>query len=887
MEDTDNKTKQLYKELKIAQKRISELEAELTNRQPENSLSETEERYRRLVEYNPAAIAIHTDGIIKYVNAAGVKLIGAQHKEQILGRSVFDFIVPQRKDILTERLKNAQLDTEYHSSYNENLIRLDGEIITVDITGIGTTFEGKPAIQAVLWDVTRYKQNEESLRQAKEYSENIINSSLDMIISVDADRKITEFNHAAEKVFGYSKSEVLGKHVNILYADPNQSVLIHETTAKKLGFEGEILNRRKNGETFITYLSSSELRDNTGAVIGYMGISRDITERKKVQDELNRAHSVTKTILQKLPFGIIIVDKKRNIKEINQAALQMMGVDSSDKITGRICHNVICPAERDKCPIYDLHETVNKSERILIGKNGKRIPVLKAVIPINLDGEDVLLETFIDISDLKRTEEALRESEKRFRDMTDLLPQTIFELDMNGIFTFINRYGIETMGFTDEELKKGANGLSIFSPIERQRIEENIRKRLRGEDFDDHEYTITRKDGTTYPALIYSNVITHDNKPAGVRGIVLDVSDIKKAEEELKLLSTGIDQAYDSVVITDREGTIQYVNPVFEKITGYSREEAIGQNPRILKSSKQTKDFYNKLWKTILSGKVWQGEFINRRKNGKLFYEEASIAPIKNNEEITHFVAIKRDITEKKNLEKNISRLRREHEAFMRHEMKNILSPIRGYSDLLLLTSEEKLDEEEKMYLSEISKATTLAVNLIDNLKKLQDIEAGKFILTKCKSSLQIFIEQGLKNTQVLADELGVNVEFDNKLSDSDIIMDVNLMPGVFTNLIKNAVEHVGKLRDKSEKIVKIAMYGENNKIIITINNKGKPIPPEKLELFFDKFNTDRFDKKEGTGLGTTYAYLVVKAHGGDILVESNEKDGTTITIQFLIENVK
>lgn len=198
-----------------------------------------------------------------------------------------------------------------------------------------------------------------------------------------------------------------------------------------------------------------------------------------------------------------------------------------------------------------------------------------------------------------------------------------------------------------------------------------------------------------------------------------------------------------------------------------------------------------------------------------------------------------------------------------------------------MLSSYKVLDEKQKGFLTKISESTNATVNLIDKMKKLQDIEAGKFELEKTDLPLKNLIEQMLFNLKAMADKHNVKIEFDSRVPQSNIRMDVNLLSGVFRKLINNAIEHVSDLEVDKEKVVKIDMYNENENVVVKINNKGEPIPQEKLELFFEKFNTDRTKKKEGTGLGTTYAHLVTKTHGGEIEVDSNEKDGTTVTVKF------
>lgn len=250
------------------------------------------------------------------------------------------------------------------------------------------------------------------------------------------------------------------------------------------------------------------------------------------------------------------------------------------------------------------------------------------------------------------------------------------------------------------------------------------------------------------------------------------------------------------------------------------------------------------------------------------------------NGKAVRMLGIVQEITLRKELEQNIERLRKEYEAFMRHEIKNILVPLKGFSELLLMDG-EYFKDKHKRFIENINKNTVVAVNLIDNLKKLQDIEQGIYELETIEFPLGDIIEQTLFNMRIKAAENKVKIDFIDRTSRSNILMDMSLMNGVFINLIKNAIEHVSELDDETQKTVRIVIKEEDENIVVTINNKGKPIPQDKRALFFEKFNSDRTRKQDGTGLGTTYAYLVTKAHGGDITVESNKEDGTTVTVLF------
>ncbi len=270
-------------------------------------------------------------------------------------------------------------------------------------------------------------------------------------------------------------------------------------------------------------------------------------DRQQARDERLKgrlAEESLHTILNSLPFPFMIVTKDKHIRHVNAAAVELMGYQSPDELLGRVCHGVVCPAERNACPILDLSQQVDKSERTLLAKGGKRIPILKSVVPVRLDDEDVLLELFLDISEQKRYEGELRRAK------------------------------------------------------------------------DAAEAAVTR----------------------------------------LRTLSRAVEQNPASVAITDTAGTIAYVNPGFVATTGYSLQEATGKNPRVLKSGVHPPEFYTQMWQTLARGEVWRGKICNRNRSGELYWEDATIAPVLDTDgRTTHFVAVKIDITARKQAETKVA----------------------------------------------------------------------------------------------------------------------------------------------------------------------------------------------------------------------------------------
>ncbi|MBT3601897.1 MAG: hybrid sensor histidine kinase/response regulator [Candidatus Latescibacteria bacterium] len=225
----------------------------------------------------------------------------------------------------------------------------------------------------------------------------------------------------------------------------------------------------------------------------------------------------------------------------------------------------------------------------------------------------------------------------------------------------------------------------------------------------------------------------------------------------------------------------------------------------------------------------------------------------------------------RKSLDDN-ARMQREHEAFLRHELKNRITPIMGYSDALQHT---ELDEMQTRWVTTICNSTQDMSELIDILKDLQDIEAGTMVLSKNALPLNDLLENVVVDVQTSFEHstIQLNLPTDTLSIDAD----GNLLRGGFHNLIKNAVEHVAGLEDVGDRLVQVTLTDTPVGATITIHNHGVPIPEDLLDVFFEKFNTH--EKQGGTGLGTTYAFLVTQAHGGEIGVVSTETDGTMITV--------
>ena len=327
------------------------------------------------------------------------------------------------------------------------------------------------------------------------------------------------------------------------------------------------------------------------------------------------------------------------------------------------------------------------------------------------------VKTHLELRDSKLK---LERTQKKNKAILDNVADAIFIHDANGSLLEINKITETRLGYSRQEIllmnlkdiSNSENFTSFTSDIELVKKKGSIT-------FESLQKT---KNGKLIPSEISVTLINFDGEEAFL-SVARDITERKKNEDKIKKLSIAVEQSPASIVITDLNGNIEYVNPIFEKLTGYNSDEVIGQNPRILKSQNANPIIFDELWKTISSGKTWEGEFTNKRKNGDEFIESALIAPIKNDEGIiTSYIAIKEEITERKKAESKLIDAKRELEK----KNKNIISSIE-YAEVI-----QKAALPTEAYLTQF-----LPSNFVLNIPK--DIVSGDFYWIK-QIQNQIFI---------------------------------------------------------------------------------------------------------------------------------------------------
>jgi PAS domain S-box-containing protein len=414
-----------------------------------------------------------------------------------------------------------------------------------------------------------------------------------------------------------------------------------------------------------------------------------------------------------------------------------------------------------------------------------------------------------------------------------------------------------------------------------------LQKIRRGERIDHYETVRRRKDGRLiHVSLTISPLKERDDRISGAASIARDISERKRGEAENLKLATAVEQAAEGIVITDLRGCIEYVNPGFSRMTGYNREEAVGQNLRVLKSGQQDPKFYQQLWDTILAGRIWHGELVNRRKDGTCYTEEMTITPVRDSSGATvSFIAFKQDCTERKRAEQEMRKAKEAAEtataaksnflANMSHEIRTPLNGILGMTELLLDTP---LSAEQAEFLTMLKSAGESLLALVNEILDFSRVEAGKVVLDAIEFKLSECLGDTLKSLAIRAHEKGLELACHLSPEVPEyLIGDPGRLRQIITNLVGNAI----KFTEQGEVVVRVSVDSRHDDRVtlhFTVRDTGIGIPPEKQQAIFEAFeqaDASTTRRYGGTGLGLAITSHLVSLMGGKIWVESACGEGS------------
>ncbi len=734
---------------------------------------------------------------------------------------------------------------------------------------------------------------------------------------------------SCKRVTGYSAEELINDQIilqKLIHPDDydkyvqHRSQVVEQKHSEKLLFK--IINKR--GEVRIIEHVCQPVFSEKGKYLGTRGTNLDITENKKAEAALLESKEIYRSLVESSDASIIMLDVNGKFLYVNEIAAKTFKKKPSEFLEEDFTIHDLASPEIASQNMADIEQVffsrkgmIKESTRLI---NGESFWFRSSIQPVRDSNGNVyaVLVNASNITDQKLAEERVKLSELKYRTLFAESPDG-FLLVKEGVFIDCNKASEFILGATrDYIIGKTPSAISpLYQPngkLSTEYVNEVIEDAI-SKGSTQFEFTHLKADGT--PVLVDIKVsVIEANGENLLFTTWRDITAQREAEVLIKKLTSAVEQSPISIFITDIDGNIEYVNPFTLSVTGYSYEELIGQNPRMLKSGFTNPKVYDELWKTITGGLVWRGVLNNRRKNGSLYWESTTITPIINETgRITSFIAIKEDITERIKIEHEIKQLninlekkiaertlelqnsneeltkakieaesanhaKSEFLSRMSHELRTPMNAILGFAQLLELGS---LDTKQEKSVHHILNSGKHLLDLINEVLEISRIEAGKISISVESVKLNNVFRDVIETLSPTATAYGVVLmnELENK-EDIFIKADKQRIKQVLLNLVNNGIKYNGK---KGWVKLSATDFYEGDKafIRVCIADNGPGIDPAKISKLFTPFERLGAENSavEGTGLGLSVVKQYTTLMGGVSGVESKLNEGSVFWIEL------
>jgi len=887
----------------------------------------------RALEQSPVSIVItNLDGAIEYANPMTFTTTGYT-PEELLGKNPRVLKSGETsKDEYETLWTSISTGGEWRGIFHNR--KKSGELYW-ESSRISPVFGKNGQIthyMAIKEDITERKRVEDALVTSEDRYRELAEFSRTVIWEVDNDGKYTYVNNAASNVLGYEPNELVGK---MYFYDLHPGSMRDEYREKGMQLikTGKVLVdfinpiQKKDGSIIWVSSNAKPLFDSNGSLIGYRGADNDITERKLAEDE---AHKF-KIISDQANFGSAITTTDGYLIYVNDAFADMHGWNKEDLIGQQI---QVLHSEAQIPQLSYLVELIHSEGGFAaeeIGhcrKDGSEFPTLMSAVLIKDEyGNPAFMSaTAIDITEIKEAEEKIKQQNARLSAFMDAMPDIIFLSNRQGDYLEYF-HSIVNKGTHDYSYLVGKNIRDAFDPDVAELHLENIATSLDTGQIITYEYP-RLEDGIWkhYEARI----VALDGER--VLRFVRDITTHKAYENEIKKLTMAIEQSPVAIVITDLKANIQYASPAFFDFTGYTPEEVIGQNTKILKSGKTPNEVYADMWTTITKGDSWRGEWVNKKKNGELYWESISITPIVNGSgQISEYLAIKEEITERKLSEEKIKDLnatlehrieertkqlaksnadlleeiavRRKMEtelllarneaemanqakseflSRMSHELRTPMNSILGFAQLLGMST---LTESQLKSVKHILRGGEHLLSLINEVLDISRIESGTVSLSIEPVEINGLVNELIDTVSSYAHTKNISVTYDNSgLDNLHVSADRQRLKQILLNLIDNAIKY--NKENGSVSVCAHFQQGTQSKksiVRISVSDTGIGISEDNLGKVFNPFERIGADNSqiEGTGLGLAVVKKLTELMYGKLGVTSEVNLGSTFWVEF------
>jgi len=816
-------------------------------KQVEESLRESEGKLNAMLQSISDHISMMDKDLnILWANETAKKIFG----KDIIGKKCYEVYHGRRKPCEPYPCITLEVfqDRKVHE-HDTQVIGKDGRIICFHCTASVALRdkEGKPtAVIEISRDITEHKQMEEALRESEEKYKGIFELAPDNILTLDLKGKITSCNTTAARLSGYSKDEIVGKHfakLGFFKAKdlPKHLKMLSSIIRGKVAEPFEVKCYRRDGtprwvETHIS------LMEKNGKTTGFQAIARDVTERKKAEEELRDATGKWGSLTKNTNDIIMIVDCKGVIQYINRTIPSYTPEETIGKTmyeyTLREQHDVI------RGSLRKVFKT-GKPDSYKISSNIPEIGTIwfsTKVVPIEHDREVVsaiLIST--DITERKKAEQKVRESEEKYRNMIELSPDSVVTVDMKGVITSVNTTGTRMLGYSRDELVgKSFSKTRVIRMRELPKFLKLFSSVLRGKIAKPLELTFYRKDGTPILCEVTVGLLKEAGKVIGVQAVSRDITERREAEKAIRESQQKFQRLFmdnpEAAVYMDSGFNILDINPRFRKLFGYSLDEVKGKHVNDVVVSEDKREEAERFDRKASKGETYQEDTIRKRKDGTLITVSFSAAPIIIEDKVIGQVAVYKDISQLKDTEKQLKETLEKLSVvgrLTRHDVRNKLSAITG--NVYLAKQKLPSDHEVMEYLREIDPAVRHIKRIFDFARTYEKLGMEELAYMDVEKNIgeAVSLFSDLHGVKVVNDCKGLMV-----LADS-------LLKQVFYNLIHNSLRH-------GETVARIRVYyeeGGKDRLKLVYEDDGVGISKAEKEKIF----------REGYGKGTGYGLYLIR----------------------------
>ncbi|MDK9726009.1 MAG: PAS domain S-box protein [Sterolibacteriaceae bacterium MAG5] len=880
------------------------------------ALQDSERSFRLLTEQVPAIIyraALTEESATLYISPR-VADLGYSQEEWLSDPNLWLACVhPQDRervlgDMAAWRRDGGALALEYRLRAKDGTWR-DYQ----DIGEVVVDAAGRPQyLQGLMLDITERKLAEAALRASEAFTKSVLdNLPVGIAVnSVDPAVRFSYMNDNFPRCYGTTRERLADPDVfwDVVYEDADFRRRMRERVLadcasgdpERMRWEDVPISRR--GEA-TRYVSARNIPiPERGLMISMVW---DVTERKLAELALRESERRFKDIAEVSADWIWEIDATGRYLYASESVAQVLGYSAAE-LLGMTVFDLMLPDEAARtgpmlAAFAARHEAFRDQENVNLHKDGSLRLLQSSGVPIlGADGE---LRGFRgvdrDVTEYRAAEASLRDSRNLLRSVLENVPMRIFWKDADLRYLGCNTVFARDAGMAHPEELVGKDDFQLSWRDQAELYRADDRQVLEsGRPRIGYEEPQTTPDGRTI-WLRTSKVPLRDGsgKVFGLLGVYDDITERKLADDQLRKLSRAVEQSPASIVITDVKGSIEYVNDAFLSVTGYGREEVIGQNPRILHSGKTPQATYEGLWQTLAQGLSWRGEFHNRRKDGSEYVEIAVVAPIRQADgSISHYVAVKEDITEKKRIGQELDRhrlhleelvaertaelsvARRQAEvanqaksAFLANMSHEIRTPMNAILGLTHLMRRAGLVAEQAERLNRVEGAAQHLLTILNDILDLSKIEAGRMQLELADFALDGVLDQVRSLIGAQAAAKGLQVEVDRGEAPRFLHGDQMRLRQALLNYASNAVKFTerGSVALRARLLVE---EGDDLLLRFEVQDTGIGISAEAQQRLFAAFEqadastTRRFG---GIGLGLAITRRLAQMMGGEVGVES------------------